>query len=96
MRGSTTVQVYSFDFSKQYHLLLNGQVERRLQASIIDVASIWYTAWVDAGKPDLNTTFGRFEKKIFKLEKAFYRDNMLIQNHLLRALLPNNKIISKI
>lgn len=53
MRGSTTVQVYSFDFSKQYHLLLNGQVERRLQASIIDVASIWYTAWVDAGMPEL-------------------------------------------
>lgn len=53
MRGATTVQVYSFDFSKQYHLLLNGQVERRLQASIIDVASIWYTAWVDAGMPEL-------------------------------------------
>ena len=53
-RGSTTIQVYSYDFSEQFHLILNGQVERRLQASIIDVASIWYTAWVEAGMPVLN------------------------------------------
>ena len=46
--------MYSYDFSEQFHLILNGQVERRLQASIIDVASIWYTAWVEAGMPVLN------------------------------------------
>ena len=55
IRGSTTVQVYSFEFSEQFHLKLNGQVERRLQAAIIDLASIWYSAWVDAGMPILVT-----------------------------------------
>jgi hypothetical protein len=29
-------------------------VERRLRAAIIAVGSIWYSAWVDAGQPDLS------------------------------------------
>ncbi len=53
LRGSTTVQVYSYDFSEQFHQQLNGQVERRLLSAIIDVASVWYSAWVDAGMPIL-------------------------------------------
>lgn len=28
-------------------------VERRMRQSIYAVASLWYTAWVNAGKPDL-------------------------------------------
>jgi hypothetical protein len=52
-RGNTTVQTYSYAFSQAYHKMLDGQVERRLKASIISVGSIWYSAWVDAGQPDL-------------------------------------------
>jgi hypothetical protein len=33
---------------------MNGMVERRLRTAIIAVGSIWYTAWVDAGQPDLS------------------------------------------
>ena len=33
--------------------MLGNQVERRMRASILAVGSIWYTAWVDAGQPDL-------------------------------------------
>jgi hypothetical protein len=33
--------------------MLAGQVERRLKASILTVANMWYTAWVDAGQPNL-------------------------------------------
>jgi hypothetical protein len=32
---------------------MNGMVERRMRAAILAVGSIWYTAWVDAGQPDL-------------------------------------------
>jgi hypothetical protein len=28
-------------------------VERRMKAAVVSVGSIWYTAWVDAGQPDL-------------------------------------------
>lgn len=52
-RGNTTVQVYSFEFSQEYHKRMNDMVERRLRKAILAVGSIWYTAWVDAGQPDL-------------------------------------------
>lgn len=53
-RGTVTVPVYSYEFSQEYHRRMNGMVERRLRAAIIAVGSIWYTAWVDAGQPDLS------------------------------------------
>lgn len=52
-RGNVTMQVYSRDYSKAYHQMLGNQVERRMRASIRQVADFWYTAWVDAGQPDL-------------------------------------------
>ncbi|HEX8548255.1 MAG TPA: zinc dependent phospholipase C family protein [Cytophagaceae bacterium] len=52
-RNGLTIKVYSFDFSKTYHYLLNSQVEKRIKASIKMVGDIWFTAWVDAGQPYL-------------------------------------------
>lgn len=54
-RGQKAIKVYSKEYAEAYHNMLNGQVERRLRASIVMVANLWYTAWVDAGQPDLNT-----------------------------------------
>jgi hypothetical protein len=34
--------------------MLEGMVERRLTQSIIKVGSYWYSAWVNAGQPNLN------------------------------------------
>lgn len=53
-RNKITIRTYSREFSKAYHDRLNGQVERRFRASVKAVADFWYTAWVDAGQPDLN------------------------------------------
>ncbi len=53
-RGTTTIPVYSYEFSQEYHKRMNGMVERRMRAAIIAVGSVWYTAWVDAGQPDLS------------------------------------------
>ncbi len=52
-RGNVTISVYSKEFSDAYHKMLNGMVERRLRTAIQGVGSIWYTAWIDAGQPDL-------------------------------------------
>jgi hypothetical protein len=52
-RAKQTIKVYSIRYSKMYHKMLSGMVERRMRASILMVGSIWYTAWVDAGQPDL-------------------------------------------
>ena len=53
-RGKQTIKVYSYRYSKLYHNMLSGMVERRMRKSIKTVGDIWYTAWVDAGQPDLN------------------------------------------
>jgi hypothetical protein len=52
-RGKQTVKVYSQEFSKAYHTALNQMVERQLRIAIKMIADFWYTAWVDAGQPDL-------------------------------------------
>ena len=54
-RGRQTIKVYSTSFSKKYHELLNGMVERQMRRSVKAVGDIWYTAWVDAGQPDLKS-----------------------------------------
>ena len=53
-RGSTLMQVYSAEYTNDYDKMLDGMVERRMRAAIITVGSMWYTAWVNAGKPDLS------------------------------------------
>jgi hypothetical protein len=60
-RGSTTVKVYSKEFSAAYHTALNKMVERRMKAAIYLVGCFWYTAWVDAGQPDLD--FNKMQRK---------------------------------
>lgn len=35
--------------------MLSGMVERRMRASVLMIGSIWYSAWVDAGQPDLKS-----------------------------------------
>jgi hypothetical protein len=53
-KGQTTVKVYSKEYSKQFSIMLNNMVERRMQLAVKTVGSIWFTAWVDAGQPDLS------------------------------------------
>jgi len=52
-RGNQTLRVYSLDYSRKYHERLNGMVERQMRASVKMLGDLWYTAWVDAGQPDL-------------------------------------------
>lgn len=46
-------KTYSAEYAAAYNTLLNGMVERRMRQSILAVGSFWYTAWVNAGQPDL-------------------------------------------
>ena len=49
------VQKPCFDFAETYHERLNGMVEEQMRQAIHAVGSSWYTAWVDAGQPNLRT-----------------------------------------
>ena len=53
MRGSAMVKQYSEDYSNLFNQKLNNMVERQMRKAVLAVGSFWYTAWVDAGQPDL-------------------------------------------
>ncbi len=53
-RASRVQRVYNQRFSRMYHRLLNGMVERQFIRSVRLTGSIWFTCWVDAGQPDIS------------------------------------------
>ena len=72
-RGAVIMKVYSIEFTKAYNAKLNGMVERRMQQSIQAVGSFWYSAWIKAGKPDLENLLSKPISK--KLDAEFSRVN---------------------
>jgi len=52
-RNNSLVHTYSKDYSHAYHERLNGMVEKQMRSSMHLIASFWYSAWVDAGQPNL-------------------------------------------
>lgn len=52
-RGRQTQKVVAFNYSRLYHEALHGMVERQMRRSIKMTGDLWFTAWVDAGQPDL-------------------------------------------
>jgi hypothetical protein len=52
-KGKQTVKVVSEEYSGIYHEMLSGMVERQFRASVKMTGDIWYTAWIDAGQPNL-------------------------------------------
>lgn len=52
-KNGLLVRQYAGSYARAYNTVLQGMVERRMRQSIYAVASFWYTAWVNAGQPDL-------------------------------------------
>lgn len=75
--GNKFIKDYSVEYSRRYHTLLNGMVKRRMRSAILAVGSFWYSAWVDAGQPDLDklikTKLTSAENKKIQQEEAFYK-----------------------
>jgi hypothetical protein len=46
--------IYSKEYVMQLHKNLNGMVEKQMRKAIVATADFWYTAWVNAGKPNLD------------------------------------------
>ena len=68
-RNGVLIRQYSSAFTIAFNKQLEGMIERRMRQSIFAVASFWYTAWVNAGQPDLTA----LSKKQFSADdmKAF-------------------------
>ena len=52
-RLGRTIRTYCKEYAAAYQRRLAGMVEDRMQKTILSIGSCWYTAWVDAGQPDL-------------------------------------------
>jgi hypothetical protein len=53
-RNNIIIRQYSTAYTIAFNKKLDGMIERRMRQSISSVASFWYTAWVNAGQPDLS------------------------------------------
>ncbi|NQZ77656.1 MAG: S1/P1 Nuclease [Ekhidna sp.] len=77
-RGNSTIRTYTYDFSSDYHRKLNGQVERRMRASIKMIGDYWFSCWVKAGQPDLSDLFEEIQVQ----DSVYTVDpNVKIRNH---------------
>jgi hypothetical protein len=53
VRNGKTIRQYSSAFTIAFNKKLDGMIERRMRLSIQSIASFWFTAWVNAGQPNL-------------------------------------------
>lgn len=63
-RNSILVRGYSDEYAAAYHEALHGMVEQQMRASVIITASYWYSAWADAGQPDLKKLTRLYNKHL--------------------------------
>ncbi|RYZ31113.1 MAG: S1/P1 Nuclease, partial [Chitinophagaceae bacterium] len=70
-RNGTVIRQYSSAYAKAYNDALGGMIERRMRQSIFSVASFWYTAWVDAGQPNL---LQMTEQKSYQVDSTELQD----------------------
>jgi hypothetical protein len=54
LRGKRKIKDYSAAYCRAYHTALKGMVQRRMRVAVLYTGSYWYSAWVDAGQPNLD------------------------------------------
>jgi hypothetical protein len=81
-RNGKLEKQYSEEFSEAFHIALDGMVEKQMRASILSVGSFWYSAWIDAGQPDLKKLIKKeeleAERQQSKKEEALYLKGKII------------------
>ncbi|HFC01022.1 MAG TPA: hypothetical protein ENJ53_09485 [Phaeodactylibacter sp.] len=85
-RNGITTRLQCRAFAKAYSDRMQGMVEQRMTQSIQAVGCMWYTAWVDAGQPDLSI-FSKKEltdaerKELEELENAYRKGEIKGRAH---------------
>jgi len=84
-RGLNTLKTYSREYSNDYHVMLDGMVERRMRRAIISLGCLWYTAWVNAGMPQLEemkgVTIDQFEIEMAEEAKKWKNGDIKSRSH---------------
>ena len=80
-RNNIIIRQYSSAYTIAYNNKLNGMVERRMRQSIFAIASFWFTAWVNAGQPDLSglatQQFSENDLKVFEELNESWKNNSI-------------------
>lgn len=81
-RSNSLLKQYAAGYAKAYHDAMNHMVERQMQQSILLIGSYWYSAWVDAGQPDLRQLkkqpASQDEVKIEQAKEQKFRQGQII------------------
>ena len=89
-RNGRDVKTYSPEFVKAYAAALQPTINEQLQHSANLISDFWYSAWIDAGKPDLTSLlkqkFTRSDKRALRKEMKAFRNNKLIEKNFLMAI----------
>ena len=90
LRNGRESKSFTSAFTKAYSEHLGKTVNQQLLRSADLVADFWYTAWVNAGKPDVkallkNGSLSKEEKKEWKKEQKAFKKNALLKDNLLMA-----------
>ena len=84
-RGTQASQTQSRAYSEAYQTRMNGMVETRLRAATLAVGSIWYTCWIDAGRPawpkDFSMPLAQEVEEEKQVEKRFQLGKILGREH---------------
>ncbi len=84
--GNKMIRNYAEPYADSYHQLMHGMVERQMRAAILAVGSYWFSAWVDAGQPDLKGMIKRElseeEKMKEKLEEYRFQNGKIFGREL--------------
>lgn len=87
VRNGRESRSYTSAFAKAYSAALGSTINDRLIASADMIADFWYTAWCDAGKPNLDKwivpAFTSGNKKQLKKEMKSFKKNQLLKDSLL-------------
>jgi len=76
-RLDRTIKTQCPEFAKAYQERMQGMVERRMQDAILSIGSVWFSAWVDAGQPDLKD----FGEIVIEEEKIEIDPNVNTRSH---------------
>lgn len=52
-RNKKVIKQYAEEYARAYHTKMNSMVEKQMRQAILAIGCFWFSAWVDAGQPEL-------------------------------------------
>lgn len=80
-RNGKVIKQYSEEYARTYHDALSGMVENQMRKAILATGCFWYSAWVEAGQPDLKNIsrgINLQEIKVTEPEDQLYQEGKVI------------------